>query len=151
LYALDVIQFQAGVGKISHYEYLKVHAELMDREAWIIDGFGCAASSWERFSVADTLIYVDLPLSTHYLWVTKRLFKGFLRNPEGWPENSPIWSSTLEGYRVIPLCDRQLTPRYRQLVAEASGQRVHHLKSRRQIREFLRAVEQECGPLNNRL
>ena len=36
-----------------------------------------------------------------YYEVTKRLVKGLFRNPEGWPENSPIWSSTLAGYRVL--------------------------------------------------
>ena len=51
------------------------------------------ASAWERFSAADTLIYVDLPLLTHYRWVT--LIKGLFASPKGWPENSPLWSSTL--------------------------------------------------------
>jgi hypothetical protein len=51
------------------------------------------ASAWERFSAADTLIYVDLPLLTHYRWVT--FIKGLFASPKGWPENSPLWSSTL--------------------------------------------------------
>ena len=109
-----------------------MHASLLRTERWIIDGFGCVASAWERFSAADTLIYVDLPLFTHYTWVTKRPIKGLFVTPEGWPENSPMWSSTLSSYRVLPLCHRRLTPRYRQLVAEeASRKRVHHLKSPR--------------------
>ena len=39
--------------------------------------------------------------------------KGLFRNPPGWPENSPLWASTLDSYRVIWLCHRRLTPRYR--------------------------------------
>jgi adenylate kinase family enzyme len=141
LYPLDMIQYRAGGGKIPHDEYLKAHADLVRREAWIIDGFGCVASAWERFSAADTLIYVDLPLFIHYMWVTKRLIKGVVVNPEGWPENSPMWSSTIDGYRVIPLCHRHLTPKYRQLVAEAAAaKRVHHLRSPRQMRAFLDAI-----------
>lgn len=144
LYPLDVIQYRAGGGRVPHDEYLKAHAELVHREAWVIDGFGCLASTWVRFSAADTLIYVDLPLVIHYVWVTKRLLKGLVVNPEGWPEHSPMWRSTLDGYRVIPLCHRHLTPKYRQLVAEAAAvKRVHHLRSPRQIRAFLGAIRQE--------
>ena len=84
------------------------------------------------------------PLLTHHRWVTKRLIKGFFLNPEGWPENCPVWSSTLLSYRVLWLCHRQLTPRYRQLVADASSsKRVHHLKSAAEMKAFLQAVKQE--------
>jgi adenylate kinase family enzyme len=141
---LDTIQWKAGGRAVPHDDYLKAHADLLRQDAWIIDGFGCVESAWERFSRADTLVYVDLPLVTHYWWVTKRFIKGLWRAPEGWPENSPLWSSTLAGYRVIPLCHRKLTPRYRQLVADAVGaKRVHHLRSRAEMTVFLDAVGRE--------
>lgn len=90
------------------------------------------------------LIYVDLPLLTHYRWVTKRLIKGLFVTPEGWPANSPMWSSAIESFRVLPLCHRHLTPRYRQLVTEtADSKRVHHLRSPGQVRAFLDAVKVE--------
>jgi len=144
LYPIDMMQFSAGGDPVSHDEYLKVHADLLRREEWIIDGFGCVSSAWERFSAADTLIYVDLPLLTHCTWVTKRFIKGLFVNPAGWPDNSPMWSSTISSYRVLPLCHRHLTPRYRQLVADAvASKRVHHLRSPTQIRSFLEAVKTE--------
>jgi hypothetical protein len=62
LYPLDMIQYRAGGGKVPHEDYLKAHAELLQRDAWIIDGYGCRASAWERFASADTLVYIDLPL-----------------------------------------------------------------------------------------
>jgi adenylate kinase family enzyme len=143
LYPLDTIQYKPGGGEVPHAEYLKAHKELLSRDAWIIDGFGCVASAWERFSAADTLIYIDLPLFTHYRWVTKRLFKGLFVDPEGWPESSPMWSSTMSSYRVLWLCHRRLTPRYRQLVADAAAsKRVHHLRSPAGMRAFLEAVKQ---------
>jgi adenylate kinase family enzyme len=144
LYPLDAIQYQRGGGKVPHEEYLKAHADLLTRSEWIIDGFGCVPSAWERFAAADTLIYIDLPLLTHYMWVTKRFIKGLFVNPEGWPENSPIWSSTLDSYRVVGLCDRHLTPRYRQLVADAASMKqVHHLRSPAEMRSFLEATRQQ--------
>ncbi len=147
LYPIDMMQFRAGGDAVSHDEYLKVHADLLRREEWIIDGFGCVSSAWERFSAADTLIYVDLPLLTHYTWVTKRFIKGLFVNPAGWPDNSPMWSSTISSYRVLPLCHRHLTPRYRRLVADAAAsKRVHHLRSSAQIRSFLNAIKKEHDP-----
>jgi adenylate kinase family enzyme len=144
LYPLDLIQYRAGGGKVPHDEYLKAHADILRRDAWIIDGYGCVASAWERFSQADTLIYIDLPITTHFRWVTKRLIQGLFATPEGWPENSPIWSSTLQSYKVVWLCHRRLTPRYRELVAEmAAVKRVHHLKSPAEMRGFLSKIERE--------
>jgi len=144
-YPLDMIQFRAGGGEVPHDEYLKAHAELLQRDAWIIDGYGCRESAWERFASADTLVYVDLPLSTHFLWVTKRFIKGLFVTPEGWPEGSPMLSSTISSYRVLWLCHRYLTPKYRDLVSQArAAKRVHHLRSAAQIGEFLKAIELEA-------
>jgi adenylate kinase family enzyme len=152
LYCLDLLQFRAGKywpeeregGKLSDNEYLKIHSDIVKQDEWIIDGYGSVASTWERFAAADTLVYIDLPLLTHYSWVTSRFAKGLLRTPPGWPENSPVWASTWSSYRVVWLCHRHLTPRYRQLVADASSsKRVHHLKSASQIEAFLEAVRQE--------
>ncbi|HEX5127305.1 MAG TPA: hypothetical protein VFW00_11240 [Rhodocyclaceae bacterium] len=141
LYPLDMIQFRTGGDKVPHDEYLKAHAELLGRDTWVIDGFGCMRSAFERFSAADTLVYIDLPLFTHFLWVTKRFFKGLFVTPEGWPEGSPMFSSTINSYRVLWLCHRHLTPKYRNLVSEARPQkRVHHLKSPHEISAFLDAM-----------
>ena len=68
LYPLDLIEYRAGGGKVPHEEYLKAHAGLLKRDQWVIDGFGCAPSAWERFAAADTLVYIDLSLFTHYRW-----------------------------------------------------------------------------------
>ena len=144
LYPLDMIQFRAGGGRVPHEQYLKAHADLLRQDEWIIDGLGCVASAWERFSEADTLVYVDLPLTTHYRWVTKRLIKGLFATPEGWPENSPMWRSTMDSYKVVWLCHRRLTPRFRQLVADvAASKQVHHVKSPAEMTALLNAVKRE--------
>lgn len=138
LHPIDSTKYKSGGGEIPHEEYLEIHAGLLRNELWIIDGFGCATSAWQRFAAADTLIYVDLLLLRHYAWVTKRLLKGLFTTPEGWPANSPIWEGSLGGYRVIPLCHKHMTPKYRLLVKEqASLKQVHHLKSPAEIRAFL--------------
>jgi len=52
--------------------------------------------------------------------------------------SSPIWSSTMNSYRVVWLCHRRLTSRYRQLVADAASA---------EMRTFLEAIRQEYQTL----
>lgn len=144
LHPIDSLQYLPGGEQIPHDAYLRQHGELLCRSEWIIDGFGDVATAWERFAEADTLVYIDLPLLVHVWWVSKRLVKGLFVMPEGWPKDSPILSSSLKSYRVLWLCHRRLTPRYRQYVADAaSNKTVHHLKSPSDIRSFLQAVQQD--------
>ena len=145
LYPVDMLEFRSDGAAVPREEYLKTHAELLTRDRWIIDGFGGVESAWQRFASADTLVYVDLPLLTHARWVTKRLVKGLFVTPEGWPAGSPIWSSSMSSYRVLWLCHRHLTPKYRALVAEARhDKRVHHLKSAAEIDAFLATVKSDA-------
>jgi adenylate kinase family enzyme len=144
LYPLDMIQYRAGGGEVPRDDYLRAHASLLARDEWVIDGFGCVKSAWERFAAADTLVYVDLPLLTHARWVSKRLIKGLFATPEGWPEGSPMLSSTLSIFRVLWLCNRHLTPRYRDLVVQAApSKRIHHLRSPAEMEAFLKTIELE--------
>ena len=146
LQAIDELQYRPGGGEVPHEEYLRAHTTLVDRDEWIIDGFGCIKSVWERFEAADTLIHVDLPLGVHVLWVTKRLVKGLFVTPEGWPENSPIISSSIQSYRVLWPCHSRLTPKYRSYVSEvAQRKRVFHLRSRRELKQFLEAIKNEVS------
>lgn len=141
LFSLDKIKYQEGGDEVPHAEYLEIHSNLIKQDKWIIDGFGCVPSAWERFAAADTLIYIDLPLLTHGLWVTKRFLQGLVSNPEGWPENSPIFRGTVNSYRVLWLCHKKLTPAYRKLVADSmESKQVYHLKSPSAIEEFIAAI-----------
>jgi hypothetical protein len=89
-------------------------------------------------------VYLDLPLPWHAWWVTKRLLMGLFRNPEGWPERSPVIRGSLSSYRVLWPCHKHLTPRYRALVAQArSSKRVHHLRSSGEMDAFLAEIARE--------
>ena len=144
LHVIDMMQFRPGGESVPPEDFLKAHAELLCDDEWIIDGYGTTETAFERFARADTLVHVDLPVSMLYWFVTKRFAKGLFAAPAGWPDNSPLWSSTMASFRVIPSCHRHLTPKYRQFVTGAAAtKRVHHLKSRRDISAFLDSVSQE--------
>ena len=143
LYALDKINFYPGGAEVPHDVYLASHSKILTEDEWVIDGFGCLESTWSRLSEADTLIYIDLPIHVHFLWVTKRFIKSLFQAPEGWPENSPLVKSTLKSYRVLWLCHKKLTPTYRKYVANAAKTKaVYHLRSKADIKNFLNLIKQ---------
>jgi adenylate kinase family enzyme len=144
LFVVDKMRFLPGGAEVPRDGYATAHADVLRNETWIIDGFENIDMAWERFARADTLIHVDMAIARHYWWVTKRFAKGFFADPEGWPENSPLWSSTLSSYSVISRCHRHLTPRYRQLLMDlATSKRTHHLRTPNEMADFLDAVRQE--------
>ena len=137
LTVLDLVQYKPGGEKVSDEEYKTVHEKILQQDCWIVDGFGSLDTVWKRLEVADTLVYIDLPVLQHYFWVTKRLIKGLWVAPEGYPENSPLVKSTLNAYYIVSLCHQKLTPRYREYVEKAkSTKQVFHLQSTRDIKEF---------------
>ena len=141
LIALDLIQYKPGGEKVSDQEYKTAHKEILQQDCWIIDGFGSLDTVWERLEVADTLIYIDLPVVQHYFWVTKRFIKGFWVAPEGYPQNSPLLRSTLNSYYTVWLCNKKLTPKYRDYVNKAKAtKRVFHLQSTKNLEEFWQSI-----------
>jgi adenylate kinase family enzyme len=151
LHVIDKIRFRPGGREVPWDEYLEMHAALLGSEEWIIDGFDGIKLAWKRFEAADTLIHVDLPLVVHAWWVTKRLATGLFVSPEGWPDHSPVISSSLSSYRVLWPCHRYLTPKYRSYVSEVAQQkRVFHLRSPGDIRRFLEATKNEVHSAHGR-
>ncbi|MEL6439882.1 MAG: isopentenyl transferase family protein [Cyanobacteria bacterium J06621_8] len=141
LIVLDLIQYQPGGKKISDAEYQAAHQEILQQDSWIIDGFGSLNTVWQRLEIADTLVYIDLPVLQHYFWVTKRLIKSLWVAPEGYPQNSPLIKSTLNAYNVVGLCHKKLTPKYREYVNQAKAtKQVFHIKSSRDFEEFWHSI-----------
>ncbi len=144
LYALDKMKFASGGDEIPHDSYLAEHTKILADTHWLMEGYGCLPSTWERLEAADTLVYLDLPIYLHFCWVTKRFFKGLFSPPEGWPDNTPLLKATLTSYQVLWLCHRKLTPSYRKFVKKAKNNKsktVYHLRSKSEIADFINSLE----------
>lgn len=142
LYILDKIQYQPGGIEVSQEDYKHTHREILATDKWIIDGFGCMETLWQRLDAADSLVFVDLPIHVHFRWVTKRLITGYFKPPEGWPEKSPILKSSMNSYRALWLCHKYLTPKYRTYIEEAQHtKRVYHIRSTEQISHFFESIK----------
>lgn len=146
LHILDKIKYQSGGIEVSEEEYQRIHEQILVTDCWIIDGFGSIETLWPRLDEADTLVFIDLPLYVHFWWVTKRLIIGRFKPPAGWPEKSPIFKSSLNSYRVLWLCDKYLTPKYREYIKPAqTTKRVYHIRSTEQISQFFELIENETS------
>ena len=150
LHVLDKIQYRSHGVAVSTTEYQYIHARILATDRWIIDGFGCMETLWLRLDAADSLVFVDLPLYLHFWWVTKRMLTGGFDPPAGWPEHSPILKSSINSYRALRLCDRYLTPKYREYIKNAQSVKdVYHLRSPLQIEQFLTSILLQSGYANN--
>ena len=138
---LDSIQYRPGGDKVPHTEFKSAHDALLKQDQWIVDGFGSMDTLWNRLATADTLVYLDMPVLQHYWWVTKRFLTGAWVSPAGWPENSSLLKGTLNSYSTVWLCHTKLTPKYREYIAQAKGEKqVYHLRSRQDIAQFYQSV-----------
>ena len=101
LVQLDLVQYQRGGGKVPDEEFRRRHAEILAQEQWVLDGFGNPQAFAAMVQAADVLVYVERPSLIHYWWVTKRLLMSPFTKPIGWPEGSPMLSSTISSYRFL--------------------------------------------------
>lgn len=140
-YPLDKIRYFPNGKLISEEDYQKAHQEILNRDQWIIDGFGDMKTLWLRLDTADTLVYIDLPFYVHCWWAFKRFLSSFWITPEGWPEGSPVIQSGINCVRVLGRCHKYLTPKYRLYVEGKRYQKtVFHLKSSKEIEVFLKKL-----------
>lgn len=109
LHSLDSILYKENGEQVDRKAYDEAHENILSSESWIIDGFGpidSLDSFNKRLVAADTLIYIELPYLASYWFVTKRLFKGLVVKPEGWPDRSSVLKGTMESYKVLKLCPK---------------------------------------------
>lgn len=138
LCSLDIIEYKQNGERVSPGKYSESHANLIALDNWIIEGLGTLKSFWFRVEAADTLIYIDLPYSVHYWWVTKRLLKSFLVKPEGWPEGSSVLKGTFSSWKYLRLSPKFWTSDlFSEIKLRAKGKDIYRITSVKAFNEFV--------------
>lgn len=138
LHQLDSIAYKKNGDLVDRSSFDEAHEHILLSESWIIDGFGPINSFHQRLEAADTLVYVDLPYLTSYWFVTKRLLKGLVVKPEGWPDGSSVLKGTLESYKVLRLCPKFWNDDFVAGLEELSaGKSLYIVKSVSELNEFV--------------
>ncbi|RKF20363.1 adenylate kinase [Alginatibacterium sediminis] len=138
LHQLDSIVYQNNGDLVDRDIFDAAHEQILESESWIIDGFGPLAAFDKRLRAADTLIYIDLPYFVSYWFVTKRLLKGLLVKPEGWPDGSSVFKGSLQSYKVLRLCPRFWNDDFRSRLNEFSASKnVYVIKTVDELNQFV--------------
>lgn len=129
LHQIDLIKYQAGGAQVPDEIVMKLHAQILAEERWVIDGFGNFQSFEATLREADVLVYVERASLIHYWWVTKRLLLSPFTKPIGWPEGSPMLRSTISCYRFLRLSPKFWTPELKaKLLALQPRKRVYVIR-----------------------
>lgn len=137
LHQLDSIVYKSNGELVAREVFDAVHNDILSSESWVIDGFGPISSFNERLAAADTLVYINLPYSVSYWFVTKRCLKGFFIKPEGWPEGSSILKGTLNSYRTLKLCPKFWNDEFlSKLMEYSSSKKVYIIKTVSELNDF---------------
>ena len=144
LYAVDRLQWQPGWRPTPDEAFMRAQDDILQRERWVLDGFGTMDAIRARFDRADTIVFVDLPLWRHYWWAMKRQVLCLFRpRPDG-PPGCPMLPVTGRLLRMIWDIHRNVRPL---LIAEIERRRpdcrVIEIKSLRDMRDFVRRTCQE--------
>ena len=138
LHQLDSIVYKPNGEFVDRNEFNTAHDRILCAESWIVDGLGPISAFNDRLEAADTLIYIDLPYSVSYWFVTKRLVKGLFVKPEGWPDGSSIIKGTLNSYKTLKLCPRFWNDEFTsRLIEYSNDKQVHIIKSVSELNEFI--------------
>ena len=112
----------------------------LQKDKWIIDG-NFSRTLPRRLEYCDAVIWLDLPVVVCLWGVTKRVLqnRGKSRPDMGGDCPEHFDRRKIELYRSIIGFNRRNKANYEKLLAD-SGVKVYKLKSRRQVRKFLKEI-----------
>ncbi len=137
VHSIDDVQWGPGWTRRPADRLDEAHATWLQRDRWIIDGWGSWALISARFAAADTIVVVDFPFRVHVRWALQRQVEVALGWRRDWPpEGCAAWPITKELLRVMRYVDRELRPSLLALARDARfADRVVYLRSPRALRE----------------
>lgn len=93
---VDSLQFVVGAkGSLEmrpFKETLALLGEVKTQDRWIIDGYGPLDDLQDRFAIADCIVFLDLPLKTHYFWALNRVLRSIFHSRDELPKGSSEFS-----------------------------------------------------------
>jgi adenylate kinase family enzyme len=136
-YAIDKIQWKPNWVLTPEPEFTRAHEALLSKARWLIDGYGSWPSVERRISAADTIIFVDHPISVHYWWATKRQIKSLISGRPDGPEGCPMFPMTIRLYKMMWRLHREWRPKLIAAIEARRGNaRIIHIRSPKELAAF---------------
>lgn len=137
---VDLIHWQPGWTERPSAEKSRLCHEIHMQEKWVFEG-GHSRTWEERLSRADTLIWLDFPLSVRAFRVVKRTLQHYGRSRPDLPENCPErfnWEFTAWIWNTRNTGKKKMHEFYLSAPAEKTKIR---LQNRAQVREYVSDLE----------
>jgi adenylate kinase family enzyme len=133
-----------GNARVPHEEVLALEKAWLDRPRWIIDGLGAWEALERRLDLADTIVYVDLPLWLHYAWAAQRQIRSAQQGPE--PHSARPQLETEFLFRIMAITHRRTRPRLLAYLGEVQGKKIIHLRKRAELERLIqRRLQREAA------
>ena len=145
IYHMDQIHHMPGWVPRPMPEKIAMAHAIEAKEAWVFEG-GMSATYENRATRADTLIWVDLPMTLRLWRVIKRLITSYGKTrPDVAPDCPEIFDAeTLAFWKWIWDTRHSHRIRLLKLIADHPHLTVIHLTSRRQVRDFYAQIGQNA-------
>ncbi len=89
VYHIDKILWKKNWERTPEDEFTSKHGSILEKTSWILDGVGYHSTWEERFSAADTIIFLDMSLETCKRQALKRMEEDKIRPNPYVPEGCP--------------------------------------------------------------
>ncbi len=136
---LDQIVWQPGCNVIPDADFMAIHGELVERDAWIIEGTGHWESWEDRAAAADTIVLPDYSVWQAWRWVLKRQASVLLRLRPAYPEGCLVLDMTWRLLRWAWIYRREMRAPIGVIVEEQwkEGKTILRLRTPSMTRRFL--------------
>ena len=145
VFHMDQIHHMPGWQPRPLPEKIAMAHEIEAQDAWIFEG-GMSATYDNRGSRADTLIWIDLPMSLRWWRVVKRLITSYGKTrPDSAPDCPEIFhKETLDFWKWIWDTRHTHRIRLRKLIDDHPHLTVIHLTTRRAVSDFYDQIGQKA-------
>jgi adenylate kinase family enzyme len=141
---LDAIHWQAGWTALDGAELRRRVEPIVAGEAWVIDGSYRGKLGDLVLEAADTVVWLDLPLRVWLPRLLRRTFRRAVFREVLWNGNRESLRSVFTGRDSLIAFALRTAPRRRQRYPhELAGLRVARLRTRAEVRAFLRSASRQ--------
>lgn len=141
VHSLDSIVWQSGWVQTPREEKEKKISELTSQDCWVIDGVSYSAQD-----KADVVVFLDVPRHLSFWRVFKRNGRYLFHTRPGLPPNCPEWRIIPTLFKIIWNFPKKIRPVIlNRMNTEKNQQRCFHLRSNRDISNFIAEVKNHCN------
>lgn len=136
-FALDKILWRPNWVAAPKDDFDEAHRAWIERDRWLIDGYGPWASVEDRLAACNTVILIDLPFSVHLWWATKRQIKSIFGGYSDIPDGCSLWPVTFRLFKMMWRLHRDTRPKLIDLIYRHSEHaRIIHIRSAHELNAF---------------